>query len=119
MAARISAKQGPGLQVQPGGLPPAGFNKSSSGNPATFGASGGSGQGQAPSGMAAGAGSAPRNSQSGDMSKEGTPISTTGGSGQGKGERGGFNNRPGGRGGMYRFCRSIFMINEINRELCI
>ena len=69
--------------------------------------------------MPSGAGSDPRNSQSGEMSKEGTPISTTGGSGQGKGERGGFNNRPGGRGGMYCFCLSLLKIHEIiHLDLC-
>ena len=117
MAARnapVAKASGPAVPgVTSGGLPPAGFNKSPSGNQGPFGVSGGSNQGSAPPGMQIGSGQRP--SQSGDMSKEGTPISTTSGSGQGNfagtptGGKGGFNNRPGGRGGMFIFMPRFYL----------
>lgn len=114
MAAKNALKSGPAVPgVTSGGLPPAGFNKSPSGNQGPFGASGGSSQGSAPPGMQVGSGQRP--SQSGDISKEGTPISTTSGSGQGNfagaptGGKGGFNNRPGGRGGMFVFIPRCYL----------
>ena len=100
-AAKVSGPTAPG--VASGGLPPAGFTKSPSGNQGPFGASGGSSQGSAPPGMQIGSG---QRASQGEMSKEGTPISSASGSGQGNfagtptGGKGGFNNRTGGRGGM-------------------
>ena len=102
---KSGTSSGPGLQVSPGGLPSAGFNKAtpsgSAGNQGPFGMSG---PGSAPPGMQVGGAAGQRGSQSGDMSKEGTPIPSAGGGGQGsyagtaQGGKGAFSNRSGGRG---------------------
>ena len=118
MAARNapSAKpSGPAVPgVNSGGLPPAGFNKSPSGNQGPFGASGGATQGAAPPGMQVG--SAQRAPQTGDISKEGTPISTASGAGQGNfagtpsGGKRSFEGRSGGRGGMYNSINNLSLV---------
>ena len=109
MAARNAPSAKPSGPAVPGvnsaGLPPAGFNKSPSGNQGPFGASGAAAQGAAPPGMPMGSGQ--RAPQAGEVSKEGTPISTTSGAGQGNfagtpsGGKGSFGSRSGGRGCKY------------------
>ena len=96
-----STSSGPGLQVSPGGLPSAGFGSAGNQSHGVTGPFGGASQATVPPGMQMGGSSAPRTSQSGDMSKEGTPISTASGSGQGPagGGKGPFSSRTGGRGG--------------------
>ena len=109
MAARNAPSAKPSGPAVPGvnsAKPPAGFNTSPSGNQGPFGATGGASQGAAPPGMAMGSGQ--RAPQAGEISKEGTPISTTSGTGQGNftgtpsGGKGSFGGRSGGRGCKYK-----------------